>query len=73
MDVNKIKGLSIKEGLFKLKEEYSVDETIKALKSHGVLVVPFGAKDIRMVTHLEFDNKKLEVLTRIIAELSIRV
>jgi threonine aldolase len=59
--------------IFTVREDVSVSETMSALEDKGVRAVPFGPRDIRMVTHMEFDDAQLEQLTGILKELTIRV
>jgi len=57
--------------IFTLKEGLTVDETVGSMESKGVKVVPFGPKDIRMVTHLDFDDKQLAELSGILSNIEL--
>jgi threonine aldolase len=57
--------------IFTLKEGLTVDETIRSMEVRGVKTVPFGPKDIRMVTHLDFDDKQLTELSVILSEIEL--
>ena len=46
--------------IFRLKEGLKVSETLEKLKAKGILAVAFGSRDIRLVTHLDFDDDQLE-------------
>lgn len=47
----------------------AVAEILQQLKEKGVLVVPFGGTRIRAVTHLDVNQKDIEVAVRVIQEL----
>lgn len=46
--------------IFKLAAEHSAQEGLSKLEQVGIRAVPFGAQDIRLVTHLDFDDAQLE-------------
>ena len=46
--------------LIKLTASVERDSLINQLRENGVLVVPLGPQVIRMVTHLELDDKMVE-------------
>ena len=45
--------------IFSLRQR-TPDAFVEALKSYGVLAIPFGKRQVRMVTHLDFDDAQLE-------------
>ena len=59
--------------IFTIREDLSVPVVLDALQDQGILAVRFGAKDIRLVTHLEFGDEHLKKFTEIIEELTIHV
>lgn len=50
----------------KLSDQFSVDSMLDRLKEKGLLAVPFGADEIRLVTHLDFDDDQLQQSVEII-------
>ena len=55
--------------IFRLKEGLKVSDTLEKLKEKGILAVGFGARDIRLVTHLDFGDDQLEQAIAIIKTL----
>jgi threonine aldolase len=49
--------------IFRLNDGIKENRFIEKLKSKGILIVGFGPKMIRMVTHLDFTDEQLDVLT----------
>jgi threonine aldolase len=49
--------------IFKLNDGIKENDFIENIKSYGILIVGFGPKMIRMVTHLDFTDEQLDVLT----------
>jgi threonine aldolase len=49
--------------IFRLNDGIKENEFIEKLKSKGILIVGFGPKMIRMVTHLDFTDEQLDELT----------
>lgn len=52
-----------------LKENVNVEQMISRLKEKNILVMAFGGQSIRMVTHLDFSDKQLEQVVRILKSL----
>ena len=52
-----------------LKDGYTPQMVLDKLSGHGVLGVPFGKKEIRFVTHLDFDDQQLHQLKNVLLEL----
>jgi threonine aldolase len=50
--------------MFKLKSSISTDDFIKKMKAKGILVAAMGSQTIRLVTHLDFNDKMMEKLKR---------
>ncbi|MCK5839927.1 MAG: aminotransferase class I/II-fold pyridoxal phosphate-dependent enzyme [Bacteroidales bacterium] len=46
--------------VFRVNESINASDFINRLKEKSILVIPFGPQTIRMVTHLDFDDKMLE-------------
>jgi threonine aldolase len=45
---------------------------LEKLKDKGILAVPFGGDQLRMVTHLDFDDNQLEVVEKVIGDWELR-
>jgi len=56
--------------IFKLPEKLSYDTVLKALAAQGVKAVKFTTREIRMVTHLDIDDAKLEHTIEVLKKLS---
>lgn len=46
--------------IFKLAGELMAEDFLKTLEQNEIYAVPFGPKEIRFVTHLDFDDKMLD-------------
>jgi len=46
--------------IFKLKGDLTSERFLKVLREKGILAVPFGPKEVRFVTHLDFDDSMLD-------------
>lgn len=46
--------------IFKLKENFQVEDILQKMNEEGLKAVPFGKREIRFVTHLDFDDQMLE-------------
>lgn len=57
--------------IFQVADRTSVDAVISKLKEAGVLAIPFGPKEIRMVTHLDFTSEMLEKTLSIFNKISL--
>lgn len=49
--------------------EMSTDSFLGILKVNGILAIPFGRNEIRMVTHLEFDDDQLEKVVAVLKKM----
>jgi threonine aldolase len=49
--------------IFRLKEHIDAGKFIDDLKSKDILVVGFGPQTLRLVTHLDFTDEQLDILT----------
>ena len=56
--------------IFKLAGEFMADDFLKTLEQNKIYAVPFGPKEIRFVTHLDFDDKMLESAVSILKGLT---
>ncbi|WP_456459345.1 threonine aldolase family protein [Reichenbachiella sp.] len=50
-----------------IAKDKSVSELLNAWKKKGLLAVPFGPNDIRLVTHLNFTDDMLQKVTQVLA------
>jgi len=57
--------------IFKLKEHLTSDRFLEKLRETGMLGVPFGRKEVRFVTHLDFNEDHLEESIEILNKLII--
>lgn len=55
--------------LFRLNDRVPQEKYLELLKEKGVLAVPFGKQQVRMVTHLNFDANQLEKTCQILNQL----
>ena len=53
-----------------LKEGYTPDAVLSKLEDLGILAVPFGKREIRFVTHLDYTDQQLEQTLDIISKAS---
>lgn len=56
--------------IVELKDEFTPDQVLEKLKEHQILAVPFGKKEIRFVTHLDFTEDQLDQTISTIKSLS---
>jgi threonine aldolase len=54
--------------IFKLKDEMNDRKFLNTLKKRGVLAIGFGPQTIRMVTHLDFTDKELELTGQVLKQ-----
>jgi threonine aldolase len=47
---------------------FNVNEVIERLAENGVLMIPFGSKYVRAVTHLDISREKIKSAVKIIRE-----
>lgn len=45
--------------IFRLKGSLMATEMVSLMRKHGILSVPFGKQEVRLVTHLDFDDGML--------------
>ncbi|MTI32129.1 threonine aldolase family protein, partial [Xanthovirga aplysinae] len=55
--------------IFKLQEKFTVEEILSKMDAAGLKAVRFGKKEIRLVTHLDFNDEMLERATKILRSL----
>jgi threonine aldolase len=55
--------------IFKLTGDLTSDRFLEKLRDAGILGVPFGRKEVRFVTHLDFNDDMLEDTVRILGSL----
>ena len=51
--------------IFSLRDR-TPTELVEVLKSYGVLAIPFGKRQVRMVTHLDVDDKQVERVVKVL-------
>lgn len=56
--------------IFKLIDKTNPQEVLAELEKQGILAVPFGKHEIRLVTHLDFTDKMLAYVEKSLASLS---
>ncbi|UII22860.1 threonine aldolase family protein [Fulvivirga ligni] len=56
--------------IFKLAEGISTAQYLDALKQHQILAGPFGPREIRFVTHLDYNDQMLEYTVEAIKKIS---
>ncbi|MFC2125717.1 threonine aldolase family protein [Bacteroidota bacterium] len=52
--------------IFKLKGDLTSDRFLSLLQEKGIKAVPFGSKEVRFVTHLDYDDKMLDETVKIL-------
>jgi len=57
--------------VFELKDKVSVELFINELKRNKVLAVPFGVNGVRMVTHLDVDSEKVDLVCSVLQNIII--
>jgi threonine aldolase len=57
--------------IFSLIEGISTDRVLKELQKQGILALPFGPREVRMITHLDFTEDMLEHTLNVLKKLSI--
>lgn len=55
--------------VFTLQDHISEDEFIERLRKSGILVLGFGPRKIRMITHLDFGDEELERVVQVLQNL----
>lgn len=56
--------------IFSVAEKFTPQVVVAKLQEHGILCLPFSARDIRMVTHLDFNDAKLEKTIEVLCKIS---
>ena len=55
--------------IFELVPTVSPQQFLEAIGGHGIKALAFSASEIRMVTHLDFDDTMLERATEVLKKL----
>lgn len=55
--------------IFQLAGDLSTDHFLAKISEHNLKAVPFGPKEIRFVTHLDFDDEKLDRALKVLERL----
>lgn len=58
--------------IFELDGEITATQCLEKLKAQGILAVAFGPKEVRFVTHLDFDDDMLDKTTAVLKKLSFK-
>ena len=58
--VSKVHPVETNIVIIKLSTGYTVNEMLDLMQKKGIQAVPFGADEIRLVTHLDFDDYQLD-------------
>jgi len=56
--------------IFKLSNAIQCTDFLTGLREKGVLMVEFGPQTIRAVTHLDFDDDDLDIVTKALREIN---
>jgi len=57
--------------IFKLKDEFPAEQFAGRLKEQDILCIAIGKNQIRMVTHLDFDDAMLQQVKDALKKISI--
>ena len=57
--------------IISLKKAFTPAEVLEKLQSIGILGVPFGKQEIRLVTHLDFTDEQLDLAVENIKSLQL--
>jgi threonine aldolase len=57
--------------IFKLKKDLTAEHFVSRLREKGLLCVPFGAQEVRFVTHLDFKDDHLDEAVKILKSFHI--
>ena len=57
--------------IFRLREDLNSDGFMEVLSEKGILAVPFGPREIRFVTHLDYDDAMLDETIGILKNISV--
>ena len=57
--------------IFKLKDQFSAEDFAAKLKEQNILCIAIGKNQIRMVTHLDFDDVMLQQVIDALKKISI--
>ena len=57
--------------IFKMKEQFSAERFSALLKDQNILCIPIGKNQVRMVTHLDFNDEMLQTLTSVLKKISL--
>lgn len=58
--------------IFKLVDGLTPDYVLEKMKNKGLLAVPFGADEIRLVTHLDFNDEQLDQAIEILSAIEFK-
>ena len=55
--------------VFTLQDHISAETFIRQLSQYGILVLEFGPRKVRMITHLDFDDEQLDQVRQALSEI----
>jgi threonine aldolase len=67
--ITKIYPLETNIVILKIDPDFGIEKLLNLLKSKGLLAVPFGKNEIRLVTHLDYTDSMLEKSEGIISSI----
>ncbi len=76
---NAFRGLSITKNvlpvdtnivIIELSDDFTPDQVLRKLSNQGIIGVPFGKKEIRLVTHLDYTDDQLAQTLKILKQIS---
>ncbi len=68
--IEEIAPVSTNIVILKVHDSYESESLLKDLETRGVLAVPFGPGHIRLVTHLDIDDQKLNYCVKVFEDLN---
>jgi threonine aldolase len=55
--------------IFDLKDPFTAENFLAALKAKGVLALPFGPQTVRLITHLDVSEEMVEYTIEVLQSL----
>ncbi|MEQ8304537.1 MAG: GntG family PLP-dependent aldolase [Cyclobacteriaceae bacterium] len=69
--VKKVKPVDTNIVIFETQVEVTPEEILQALASHNIKALKFGPQEVRLVTHLDFDDTMLQKTVEVFNKISI--
>ena len=57
--------------IFEVKSQWQPDEILAQLRNYGILALPFGGQEIRMVTHMEITDEMVDKFEQVVTKLKL--